>query len=128
MRLKIREIDVKEDGRGVLAEILKSGKVKNQIKEILLIVSKPGVVRGNHYHKKKAEWLCLLKGRGKFLYVDVKTGARKEFVIDNKPTVIETPLNVVHAIKNIGKEDLYLLEISDQLYAETPDISKKEIM
>ncbi|HIH50322.1 MAG: WxcM-like domain-containing protein [Candidatus Micrarchaeaceae archaeon] len=128
MRLKIREIDVREDERGIFAEILKNDGLKERIKEVLLVVSRPGVIRGNHYHKKKAEWLCLLKGKGKFLYVDNETGARKEFVIDNKPTIIETPLNVAHAVKNVGDEDLYLLEISDHLYSEDPDISKREIM
>ncbi len=128
MRLRIKELDAKMDERGIFAEILKSSEIKAQVKEVLLIVSKPGVVRGNHYHKKKVEWLCLMKGKGKFLYIDNKTGARKEVIIDNKPTIIETPLNVAHAIKNVGKDDLYLLEISNHLYAETPDMFRKEIM
>ncbi len=128
MKLKIKELDAKENERGIVVEILKSSEMKEQIKEVLLIVSKPGVVRGNHYHKKKAEWLYIIMGKGKFIYEDVKTGERKEFIIDNKPTIIETPQNVAHAVKNIGDDDLYLLEISSHLYAEDPDIFKKEIM
>jgi UDP-2-acetamido-2,6-beta-L-arabino-hexul-4-ose reductase len=128
MELEIREFDAKDDERGIFIEILKSNEIKEQIKEVLLIVSKPGVVRGNHYHEKKAEWLCLLKGKAKFLYIDIETGEKKELVIDNKPTIIKTPLRVAHATKNIGKDDLYLLEISNHLYSEDPDMFRKEIM
>lgn len=128
MELEIMEIDAKEDERGIFVEILKSNEIKERIKEVLLIVSKPGVVRGNHYHEKKAEWLCLVKGSAKFLYIDIETGEKKELIVDNKPTLIKTPLRVAHAIKNIGKDDMYLLEISNHLYAEDPDNFKKEIM
>lgn len=128
MELKIKELDSKADERGIFAEILKSNETKEQIKEVLLAVSKPGAVRGNHYHKKKVEWLCLIKGKAKFLYVDIKTGESKEVIIDNKPTIITTPLNIAHAVKNIGKDDLYLLEISNQIYSENPDIFAKKIM
>ena len=128
MKLIIKELDAKIDDRGIFAEILKSDDIKDQVKEVLLIVSKPNVVRGNHYHQKKIEWLCVIKGRAKFLYEDIKTGERKEFVVDNKPTIIKTPLNVAHAVKNIGDDDLYLFEISNHIYEETPDIIKKVIM
>jgi dTDP-4-dehydrorhamnose 3,5-epimerase-like enzyme len=128
MDLKITEIDAKENERGIFAEILKSNQTEEQIKETLLVISKPGAVRGNHYHKKKVEWLCLIKGRGQFIYIDIKTGEKKEFVIDNKLTLIKTPLNVAHAVKNIGKDELILLEISNQLFEEDPDIFEKEIL
>jgi UDP-2-acetamido-2,6-beta-L-arabino-hexul-4-ose reductase len=128
MELKIKELDLKEDDRGIFAEILKGDEIRDKIKEVLLVVSKPGVIRGNHHHTKKIEWICLIKGKAKFLYIDNKTGERREFVIDNKPTIIETPLNVAHAIKNIGEDDLYLLELSNHIFADDPDIFKKEIM
>lgn len=128
MDLIIKELDVKADDRGIFIEILKSNEIKDQIKEVLLIVSKPGVVRGNHYHKEKAEWLCLIKGKAKFVYEDIETGERKEFVIDNKPTIIKTPLNAAHAIKNVGDDDLYLFEVSNHIFEENPDIFKKEVI
>jgi UDP-2-acetamido-2,6-beta-L-arabino-hexul-4-ose reductase len=129
MKLEISKVNVKIDERGLLAEMVKKGKLNGEIKEVLLITSRPGVVRGNHYHKSKDEVLCIIKGRAKFVYEDIRTGKRKELTVSGKvPVVIRTPKNVAHAIKNIGKEDLYLLEISNQIYEEKPDTFKKEIM
>lgn len=129
MDLEITKLDLKGDERGIVVEILKRGKIDPEIKEVLLISAKPGIVRGNHYHKTKAEWLCIIRGKAKFVYEDNKTGERKEVIMSGEePSLIRTPVNVAHAIKNIGDDDLYMIEISNQIYEEIPDTFKKQIL
>ncbi|MDE1871037.1 MAG: WxcM-like domain-containing protein [Candidatus Micrarchaeota archaeon] len=129
MDLEITKLDLRGDDRGIVVEILKKSRIDPEIKEILLISSKPGVVRGNHYHKTKAEWLCIIRGRAKFVYEDNETGERKEIIVSGeKPSLIRTPVNVAHAVKNIGDDELYMIEISNQIYDEIQDTFKKQIM
>src|SRR3989344_4344625 len=48
------------DERGAIAKILDDGKTN--IKSILLITSKKGAIRANHYHKKDTHYCYLLSG------------------------------------------------------------------
>jgi UDP-2-acetamido-2,6-beta-L-arabino-hexul-4-ose reductase len=130
MKLEIKKLDIRSDDRGFAINILDKKSLKDyDIKEILIIVSKPGAIRGNHYHKTKLEWLGILNGRAKFVYEDNKTGKRKMVTISgNKPKMIRTPRNVTHAVKNVGKDDLYMIELSNQIYEDNPDTFKKQIM
>ena len=43
-----RELQTHEDERGIISDIF----YKENIQHSALIVSKPNVIRGNHYHKK----------------------------------------------------------------------------
>ena len=130
MELTIRDLEVKKDPRGTTTELLKGGLDLAGTKEILLITSKPGEVRGNHYHKTKGEWLGVLKGVVELTYTDIETGETKKIVIKGiKPKMVKTPMNVAHASKNIGKSIAYLIEVNDQIYnPENPDSFKKVIV
>jgi UDP-2-acetamido-2,6-beta-L-arabino-hexul-4-ose reductase len=126
MKLEIRDLDIKSDNRGIATEILTSDQMP-EMKEVLLQISKPGTIRGNHYHKKKVEWICVIKGEAKIIYEDVYDGEKKTiFVSGDKPQIIKTPLDVLHTVYNIGKEDLYTISILDSIYAKMPDTYKKE--
>lgn len=126
MELEIGELEIKSDDRGFVTELLTSKKANSEIKEVLFIVSKPGVTRGNHYHKSKAEWICIIKGKAKLVYEDNVTGERREVIVSgDKPTVISTPTNVMHWVENIGDDDLYTIEITNHLYEEGPDTFRK---
>jgi len=121
--LEIKELDIKSDDRGHVIEVIKA----DNIKEVLFILSKPGATRGNHFHKSKAEWLCIIKGKAKLTYSDVATGKKTELIVngDEKPTIIKTPKNIAHVVHNIGTDDLYMLEISDKIYdKKNPDTFK----
>ena len=52
--------EIKEK-RGDITKLLDDGKSK--IKSILLITSKAGSVRSNHYHRKDAHWIYILSGK-----------------------------------------------------------------
>ena len=63
------------DDRGYLVEN-SAPEVLGNVRHFLYTVSKPGVVRGNHYHEKKVEWFCILKGECRFVTEDINTKER----------------------------------------------------
>ena len=123
--LIINKLDVKCDERGWLAEILRKENLREKYDfgQILITVAKPGVTKGNHYHKRKHEWFCVVRGRGKLLLKDVTSDERQEVLMgDENMVVVKIPPNVTHAIQNIGDEMLYLLIYIDEPFnQQDPD-------
>lgn len=119
MKVAPKNLKLKKDDRGWSVEILKRNEIKQDIRYVYLMTSKPGAIRGNHYHKRRAEWLCVLHGKAKFIIVDNKTGKKTQFTVSgDKPRLVDMPTNVTHTIKNIGKEQLYILEITNMEYSK----------
>jgi len=122
MNIKPEKINIKNDSRGLIAELVSN----NNIKEVLLITIKPGETRGNHYHKTKKEWLCIVKGHAELVYTNIKTGKTKTALVNSQePKLFMVPTNMAHAIKNIGTEYLYVIELSNQIYRKNPDTYKR---
>ncbi len=89
----------------------------NKLKEVMIITAKPGAVRGNHYHKEKIEWLGVISGRARFVFMDNKTKQlRRIDVSGSRPVFFNIPNNVAHAIINTGKQDIAILEFSNRAY------------
>lgn len=122
--LKTKKLEVKKDGRGWLAELIRVEDVSNPLfGHLLVTVAKPGIIKGNHYHRRKREWYIVLKGKG-LLKVWNKDGSeKKQMILDERDLkLVEIPTNYFHTIKNIGKEDLYLLSyLNESFNPEDPD-------
>lgn len=92
-------------------------QIFQKAKHFFISKSKPGVVRGNHYHKHKKEWLYVLSGRAKIYLYDLKTKKVTVFSVDEKrPELIEIGTNLVHAVKNIGKKEMIILAIINEKF------------
>jgi len=128
--MKIEEAEKHEDKRGWLVEILRRDKIQEDIKQIYFSITVPGAVRGNHYHKRKVEWFCVLKGVARLLMEDNNTKERKELILyGDCPKVVKIPPNVTHAIENIGDEDMYLMVIANEVFdPRDPDTYYKIII
>ncbi|HDH53313.1 MAG TPA: cupin domain-containing protein [Nitrospirae bacterium] len=117
-RVEIKELDYFEDERGWLLKLLKQEYMGgSKLGEIYLTTTKPGVARANHYHKIATEWFCVIKGNAKLVLQDIETGERKEILMgDGNRVTVKIPAGIVHAIKNIGNETMFLVAIADQPY------------
>jgi len=118
MKIKVKKLEVKKDHRGWLAEIVEGKDVG--IKDfglILVTTAKPGQTKGGHYHKRKTEWYCVLRGKGLLTLVDNKSNEKTEMEVGegNMVLVKIAPL-ITHAIKNIGTDELYLLSYIDEAF------------
>lgn len=93
-----------KDSRGSFVEILRS-EMPGQIS---FSTTKPGVVRGNHFHTRKIERFSVVKGKA--LIQLRKIGTKKVFNIyldGDKPAYVDMPIWYTHNIKNIGDDVLY---------------------
>jgi dTDP-4-dehydrorhamnose 3,5-epimerase-like enzyme len=101
MPLKIDELTVHSDSRGVVFEPLEMKMIAAQ-RNTHVVISQPGVVRGNHYHLKGTEIIAvmgpaLVRIREDGRLRDVEVAAKKVYRFTFPP-------NVPHAIKNTGNQ------------------------
>ncbi len=86
------------DERGAIAKILDDGKTT--FKSILIITSKAGTVRANHYHKTDAHYCYMLSG--KMEYFEKPVGADdseiKSATLQTGDMVYSPPM-VIHAFR-----------------------------
>ena len=129
--LEVTVLDVKKDERGWLAEIIrKEALVRGaEFGQFLVTTAHPGYVKGNHYHTRKYEWYCVLKGEGLLMLWDRRSGERKELMLaEQRLTTVMIPPQVSHAIKNVGAGMMYLLIYTDEPFnEEDPDTFYEKI-
>ena len=91
--------------------------------------SKPGIVRGNHYHHTKMERFIVVKGKAKITFESVVDNTRKEFLVDDSNIQIVTiPVGYTHNIENIGDDEMILVMWCNELFDENkPDTYRKII-
>ena len=105
------------DERGILTESTLPLEVFDDIKHFFISKSEPGIIRGNHYHKRKREWFYLLQGKAQIYLYDLRSKEKTEYLVsDQNPEMVEMEPNVVHAIKNIGENEMILLALVNEKF------------
>ena len=118
-------IEKHTDDRGSFAEILKtfdSGQFS-------ISYSKPGIVRGNHYHHTKIERFIVVKGKARISFKNIISDEKISFeVSDEKIEIVTIPVGYTHKIENIGKEEMILAIWCNELFNEKrPDTFFREV-
>lgn len=114
LKIKTYTLTPKADSRGWLIEN-ELPIVRRSMRHFLVSTSKPGVVRGQHYHTQKREWFLVLGGRATITFEDIKTKDRVSVDLDQKSfRMVEIPPNVAHAIVNKGRGAMMLLGIVNE--------------
>lgn len=113
------------DNRGSFAEIIHtidSGQIS-------VSTSKPGIIRGNHYHHTKIEKFIVISGRAKIKYKHLITDETREYIVDsNNLQIVTIPVGYTHNIENIGEEEMILLIWCNEIFdKERPDTFFKEV-
>jgi len=101
MAVSYERLKVIRDQRGFVIELLTAEDFASQ-RNAHIVVSLPGVVRGNHYHTKGRETMTVL---GPSLVRFREHGGIEEVVVPDKEAwrFVFLP-GVSHAIKNLGGE------------------------
>ena len=109
----------RSDARGKLAEIIKSAHAG----QIFVSVTRPGAVRGNHFHDTKVEKFLVLKGSAAVEFEDVSTHATFRVTTSGERwEVIDIPPGTAHRIVNVGTDDLIVLFWACEVFdPERPD-------
>ena len=113
-------LDVKRDERGWLAELIKS----RHFGQIFVSTTKPGVVRGNHYHNTKVEKFFVIAGHGVIRFRKIDSDEVLVYEVgDANLAVVDIPPGYTHSIENTGNNDLITLfwanEVFDAARADT---------
>ncbi|MDP3940677.1 MAG: WxcM-like domain-containing protein [bacterium] len=122
-RIKTKKLLKIKDDRGWLAEILKSRDVDGKhFGQLIVTTALPGKIKGNHYHLRKREWYCVIKGSGLLTITDRKSGETKTLKMsDEEFLLVEIPKNYLHSIKNIGTDMMYLIAYTDEPFNPTDE-------
>lgn len=106
-------LELRTDHRGSLAEILKTP----HFGQIFVSRSKPGVIRGNHYHDSKIEKFCVVEGHAaiKFRAIDGSAVIAYE-VRGEQPSVVDIPPGYTHSIENLGTGELIVLFWASEVF------------
>ena len=107
------------DNRGSFTEFLKS-KDRGQVS---INISKPGIVKGNHWHNTKNEKFLVVSGEGLIRFRKVDSEEIVEYKVSGeKLEVVDIPVGYTHSITNIGTTDMVTVMWVNELFdPEKPD-------
>lgn len=107
------------DPRGGLFEAVKS----HNGGQSFLSTTKPGVTRGNHYHRRKVERFLVIKGQASIRIRPLFSKETREFLVDgDRPQFVDMPTLHPHSITNTGAGELLTLFWSHEIFSkESPD-------
>jgi len=84
-----------------------------------LVSITPGMVRANHYHKKKEEWIAPTAGSVEISTLNVRTNCKEKVILDTQPkvySIVHIPPYIAHSLKNIGNGDASVV-----VFSKTPE-------
>ena len=104
---------VHADDRGRLFEIIRLAGGG----QIFFSTTKPGVIRGNHFHTRKVEWFCVLRGEAAIRLRRVGDERVREFRVSGEvPEFISIPAMHTHQIENTGDEELLTMFWCNEIF------------
>ena len=102
------------DGRGEIIKVLDDGRTA--VRSVLLITSRKGSIRANHYHRKDSHYSYLLSGRMEYSEQPVDAsgnpkGKKETVIIEAGDMVYSAPM-VLHAMRFL--EDSVFLALATE--------------
>jgi dTDP-4-dehydrorhamnose 3,5-epimerase-like enzyme len=122
----VEVIRCSRDARGLVIEPIAPELLPFQ-KNVHAVITEPGGIRGNHYHRLSAEIavvvgpaLVRMREDGEVRDVRVPEGEAHRFTI---------PPGVAHAFQNIGAKPMLLVAFSTAIFdAKNPDVVRDELI
>lgn len=113
------------DNRGSFTEMFKS-KERGQVS---VNISKPGIVKGNHWHNTKNEKFIVVSGKGKIKFRKVGSDEVIEYnVSGDKIEVVDIPVGYTHSIENVGDTDMVTIMWANEVFnPDKPDTYYLEV-
>ena len=113
------------DNRGSFTEMFKSGE-RGQVS---VNISKPGIVKGNHWHNTKNEKFVVVSGKGKIKFRKVGSDEVIEYDVNgDKIEVVDIPVGYTHSIENIGDTDMVTIMWANEVFdPDKPDTYYLEV-
>ncbi len=113
-----KQLIVHSDARGQLFEAVKGGQGQT-----FLSWTKPGVTRGDHFHRSKIERFLVVSGQATIRIRHIFKDTVHEFeVTGENPSYVDMPTLHTHSIENTGLEPLLTMFWAHEIFdPENPD-------
>ena len=130
--LGIKILTVHHDEGGRTAELLRTDWkdiLEDEIQQVYLSISKPGVIRAWHRHTRgQVDYLVVIKGE---IELWIKPRWEDEKIILKldcfEPKLVRVPGHYYHGTKNIGDKESWVLYFLNKLYDyDSPDEERVE--
>ena len=96
-------LKMNKDNRGSFTEIIKT----TDRGQFSVNISKPGIVKGNHWHNTKNEKFVVVSGRGVIRLRRVDSEEILEYYVNGRElVVVDIPTGYTHNIENLGENDM----------------------
>lgn len=112
-------LKMNEDSRGSFTEMIRT----QDRGQVSINISKPGIVKGNHWHNTKNEKFLVVCGKGviKFRKID-ENKVYEYFVSDKNLEVVDIPVGYTHNIENLGNKDMVtVMWVNEPFNQDKPD-------
>jgi UDP-2-acetamido-2,6-beta-L-arabino-hexul-4-ose reductase len=113
------ELKMNIDQRGSFTEFIKTPD-RGQVS---VNISKPGIVKGNHWHHTKNEKFLVVSGSGVIRFRNIDSDDIIEYYVSgDQMEVVDIPTGYTHNIENIGETDLVTIMWANEPFEpEKPD-------
>ena len=116
-----------QDERGDFTELIRT----HEAGQVSISTSKPGVIRGQHYHHTKIEKFIVVKGKAKIGFTNIldDTDNYSFEVDDSEIKIVTIPPGYIHNIENIGDSEMTMVLWGNELFdKEFPDTYAKKVV
>ena len=103
-------LELHEDARGQIVDVF----YNENIEHVTLVTSRPGAIRGNHYHKETTQHMLIVEGELEYWYKPLDSTSDPEMVVVKEGDVLTTEPNEIHALK-IGPQGNKFLVFTEGL-------------
>jgi UDP-2-acetamido-2,6-beta-L-arabino-hexul-4-ose reductase len=107
------------DNRGSFTEIIKT----TDRGQVSVNISKPHIIKGNHWHHTKTEKFLVVSGNGVVRFKKIDCDDVIEYTVSGeKLEVVDIPPGYTHSIVNVGQTDMVtIMWANEQLDKNSPD-------
>jgi len=111
------------DPRGWLVELFRDDELPEGFEPTMgyLSLTHPGIARGPHEHREQSDGFVFLSGTFEITLWENRSGRErvKQVILagEANPIFLVVPPGVVHAYRNVGEQDAFVLNFPDRLYA-----------
>lgn len=113
------------DARGSFTEIIRTAE-RGQYS---VNISKPGIIKGNHWHNTKNEKFVVVSGRGVIRFRKIGDAQVIEYPVSgDKIEVVDIPTGYTHNIENTGDTDMVTVMWANECFdSDKPDTYYEEV-
>jgi oxalate decarboxylase/phosphoglucose isomerase-like protein (cupin superfamily) len=129
-KIEIKEFRDRGDGRGSsFTAPLEALAFVGRLADLHLASTRPGAVRGNHYHLRRRTAIVVLPGPKWSFHCDEGEGSTPQHRVfdgDSAVLVLVAP-GASHAVRNDGTADLWWFSISSEEYDPAESLARKVV-